>query len=431
MSRRCICGKFIGKDHSLCESCFANSQEEAKREEQTNAFINSEIVVDSCTYATHETHNESLIDGFVINGDGTATGQALSKNRPYSLDEIIDMWKIDTKKWEPMAPLKANCWPTTNGKGESYMNYQTKVNFRPRRKIFDYDLIREDFKTFTKYYSPSWKDVFDSYDFTLQKEENLLELNIADLHLGKLCWSGETGENYDVKIATNRFRDVLNKLIKRVSGFDYNRIVFPIGNDFFNSDNLDNTTTKGTQQDEDLRWGKVYPIGRRLLVDAINFLSGYAPVDVVVVQGNHDFQRMFYVGDTLSAVFENHSHVTVNNSARVRKYYKYGQVLLGYTHGNEEKEANLPLIMAQECPEYWSETKFREIHLGHLHHRKEIKYQSTKEYTGIVVRYMRSLCGTEEWHARKGYVGNIKGSEAFLWNKETGLIGSFEVNLTV
>ena len=119
--------------------------------------------------------------------------------------------------------------------------------------------------------------------------------------------------------------------------------------------------------------------GRKLLIEAIDYLSNFAPVDVIVISGNHDFERMFYVGDTIDMYFSKSKYVTVDNSMKFRKYYKFGNVLLGYTHGGEEKEADLPLLMAQEVPILWSETKYREMHLGHLHHKKEIKYRSTKE----------------------------------------------------
>ena len=63
-----------------------------------------------------------------------------------------------------------------------------------------------------------------------------------------MCWSGETGEDYDIKIATRRFKQAIEKAIQRASGNDFNRILFIVGNDFFNSDTKDNTTTSGTAQ---------------------------------------------------------------------------------------------------------------------------------------------------------------------------------------
>jgi len=150
-------------------------------------------------------------------------------------------------------------------------------------------------------------------------------------------------------------------LIRRASGFQYNKILFPIGSDFFNSDTIYNTTTKGTPQDEDLRWQKTFNVGVRLLIDAINLLKQTGvQVDVVVIPGNHDFERSFYMGAYLEAWFNNDTLVKVNNGASPRKYYKFGKVLLGLTHGSEEKESSLPLLMASdiESKPYWTDTIF-------------------------------------------------------------------------
>ena len=53
------------------------------------------------------------------------------------------------------------------------------------------------------------------------------------------------------------------------------------------------------------------------------------PVDVVVIPGNHDFERSYYMGAYLEAWFNEDPQVYVNNGASPRKYYKFGKVLLG------------------------------------------------------------------------------------------------------
>ena len=161
----------------------------------------------------------------------------------------------------------------------------------------------------------------------------------------------------------------------------------------------------------------------------LDYLSKFYPVDVIVVQGNHDWERSFYLGDALECWYENSERVTINNKANPRKYYKYGKCAIGYTHGNNEKVLDLPLIMASENPNLWASTKYREWHLGHLHHKKEIKFISTQENKGATIRFMRSLSGTDAWHNQKGYVGGIKGAEGFIWHKEDGLLAQFHSNL--
>jgi len=139
------------------------------------------------------------------------------------------------------------------------------------------------------------------------------------------------------------------------------------------------------------------------------------PVDIVNIPGNHDFERSFYLGKYLSAWFNNDPQVSVDTHASPRKYYRFGNVLLGFTHGSEEKESSLPMIMATDIHSkpMWSETKFHEWHVGHIHRKRNVIYDINKtrelnEDLGVTVRYLSSLTGTEEWHHKKGFVVVLK-----------------------
>jgi len=131
----------------------------------------------------------------------------------------------------------------------------------------------------------------------------------------------------------------------------------------------------------------------------------------------------------LSSWYRNSNRVKVDNSPSPRKYYRYGTNLIGYTHGNDERTDSLPLIMATEQPKNWSETKFHEFHTGHLHKRKETKFIAGDTYNGVMVRILSSLCSADAWHHSKGFVGNIKAAEAYLWNYNTGYSGHFSSNV--
>jgi DNA repair exonuclease SbcCD nuclease subunit len=160
------------------------------------------------------------------------------------------------------------------------------------------------------------------------------------------------------------------------------------------------------------------------------------PIDIVVIPGNHDFERSYYMGSYLSAWFKDDASVCVNNHASPRKYYIYGNTMLGLTHGSEEKEASLPMLMATdvESKPHWTSTKFHEWHLGHIHRKRTVKYEINKsrelnEDLGVTIRYLSSLTGTEEWHHKKGFVGSTKAADAFVWNKEFGLVAHLNTNL--
>ncbi len=370
------------------------------------------------------------------------SGDNYPDNHVKTLDELLEICEVDLDEWKVKDYL-INKWDVTswkNGTPETLQNFQVKARLERLVEIARAKSAGEIFAEMVMEYEPP---VFEHTPrlYPMGTENNLLEVSIFDLHIGKLAWGGETYENYDVKIARERFLKALETLIQRASGFPYSRILFPVGNDFFNSDTIYNTTTKGTPQDEDLRWQKTFKIGSRLLIDAINLLKQTgAPVDVLVIPGNHDFERSYYLGEFLDAWFNNDPVVNIDNGASPRKYYVFGKVLLGFTHGSEEKEGSLPLIMASDIisKPYWSETKYHEWHVGHIHRKRNVTYSiyDNKEKTlnedlGVTVRYLSSLTGTEEWHHKKGFIGCIKAADAFIWNDEFGLVANLNTNLII
>lgn len=242
----------------------------------------------------------------------------------------------------------------------------------------------------------------------------MLEVPIVDLHLAKLAWEPETGENYDSKIAEQRFMDVIYDIIERSQNYEFEQIVFPIGNDFFNFDDIAGNTTRGTAQDNDSRWQKMFLKGTDLLIRAIDLLSQLAPVRVFQIPGNHDTAVSWYAVCNLHSWFRNDENVTVDINPKTRKYVEFGQCLIGFTHGDKEKKRIFG-NMQVEMPEAWGRTKYREWHMGHLHS------EQVREEHGVKVRSLSSVTATDSWHFASGYVGAIAVSQSFVWDKDRGL----------
>jgi len=260
-------------------------------------------------------------------------------------------------------------------------------------------------------------------------ERYMYEICIFDLHIAKLAWAQETGEDYDTKIAEERYMEAIANLMARTTGLNLELIELPTGNDFLHVDNAQNLTAGGTQQDVDSRWQRAYQRSIRLLVDTILSLAAIAPVHVPMIPGNHDRERLFYVGEALRQRFWSSDRITIDNSPNPRKYIRYGVNLIGYTHGKDEKHDSLPLIMATEQPQWWADTKHREWHLGHMHRAKEVKYLAGDTYNGVSVRTIPSLSGTDSWHHTHGYVSGRRAAEAYLWEHDTGYAGHFSANV--
>lgn len=376
-----------------------------------------------------------------------------------SLDEAIEFFKIDTKIWEVERylcnsyPVSARVreqnieWVKNSKTGGSTMlgtsirenkwttkvNYQVKVWLKKRVEMVQ----AIDFDKFFKDLLVRHKPVVYKPVKYQKAEKNLLEINIFDLHVGKLTWREETGQDYDSKIASERFRYALDQLLIRSGSYKCERILFPVGNDFFNSDTDVNTTHMGTWQSEDSRWQKTFKTGCKLLIEGIDKLREIAPVDVLVIPGNHDWTRSFFLGETLYAWYRNDKNVSINNSPNPRKYYEYGQTLLGFTHGNLEKPEALRSLMALEAKEAWARVRYKEFHCGHWHRKVTTKYavvdkqRLTDEELGIIIRHMSSMSGTDSWHHKQGYQGPNKSAEAFVWSHEDGLQAQFNVNINI
>tara|TARA_R110002020_G_scaffold9719_3_gene38112 strand:+ start:56 stop:1270 length:1215 start_codon:yes stop_codon:yes gene_type:complete len=348
--------------------------------------------------------------------------------RVKTLEQLLEVAKVDKEKYA-VKKFKVKKWEVglnLDGVAAVEELYAVSADLAPNTEYAEFQRIQDDLLEDLRNHKPL---KINKRSVNATKGSYMLEVNIFDLHFGKLCWNGETGEDYDTKIAAERFHNAIDDLVAKAQFHNVEKIVFPVGNDFFNSDSLNNTTTAGTPQDEDLRWQKTFTNGRRLIVDGIEKLLQVAPVDVVIVQGNHDFQRSFYLGDSLTAWFRNVPEVNIDNSASPRKYVRYGSNLIGLTHGNNEKVAELPILMASEQKGLWADTKFHEWHLGHFHHKKQMKWKTIDEQKGCVIRFMRSLSGTDAWHNLKGYVQNVQSAESFLWHKDNGLVAHNFYNL--
>jgi hypothetical protein len=261
--------------------------------------------------------------------------------------------------------------------------------------------------------------------FKENKKGMLFEVEMPDIHLGKLTWGEESGEDSDISTQVADVKKVATELLSHTKNYPVEKILLPLGNDYYNVDNNLGTTTHGTPQQEDTRWRKSFAIGWELASDLIEMCLQVAPVDVLIVGGNHDEQRSFYLGEVLSALYQDSKHVKVDNSAKLRKYYVYGKNLIGLTHGYHEKTKDLRNLMAVEVPKKWASTKFREWHTGDKHHKEDWVHKTHEANSGVVVRILRSLTTPDAWHYNKGYVGVLRASEAFLWDKNEGLKAQF------
>jgi hypothetical protein len=262
-----------------------------------------------------------------------------------------------------------------------------------------------------KDYSPKYPTI----KYPKIKDGHLLVIDPADIHISKLCKAFETGDEYNHKIAIERVKSGVEGILNKVKGFPIDQILFVVGNDILHVDNARSSTTSGTPQDTELMWYEAFTVAKNLLVECIEMLMTVAPVHIQYDPSNHDYVSGFMLAQTLEAWFRNCESCTFDVSIAHRKYFSYGKNLIGTTHGDGAKEADLPLLMAHESKD-WNNCKHRYFYVHHLHHKR------SRDYMSVCVETLRSPSGTDSWHHRNGYTHAPKAIEAFVHCKEHGQI---------
>lgn len=344
---------------------------------------------------------------------------------PRTVDQLLDACRIDRKRWR-VARVIANKWEVGAKDARKLVRvtplYQIKVYLEPMPGLKEADAIREAIEWVRKQSLVARRVPLIPRKVAVD-DPVMLEVSIPDAHYGKLAWHEETGEDYDTKIAGSRYLQANRELWAKASVYPVEKILIVIGNDYFNVNDSSNATAAGTPQSEDDRWSKTFRRGVAILREQIEFFRGKAPeIEVRVIRGNHDSERIFMAGEVLRAMYEKCPDVKVVNDPIKRQYVQWGTVLLGLTHGDRIKLDKLPLLMAGEAPQLWAATTHREIHLGHFHHKRETQYHVGTEQNAVRVRVLPSLTTADEWHYDNGYVGARQAAEAYLWAKKAGYL---------
>lgn len=332
-------------------------------------------------------------------------------------EQLIEHLQIDTNIWE-LSKFTRNVWGS-----DSNPSFQVKGEFKKKKVEFNEKLILDSIKQVVSEFKP----VQTKIERKQFKSDNMLEIAIEDHHYGQLSNESETGEDYNLEISKKLYLDTVDYMLTNSEVYKPEQILLVVGSDFFNVDTTDSTTYAGTYQAEADRWKKTFTTGVELIIEAIEKCRKLAKVQVVIVQGNHDFTKSFYLGIALSQRYSSTSDVHVDCSEMVRKYTTWGKALLCFTHGDKEVKGKLPLIISREQPESFAQAKFIEVHCGHLHKEKESLVMCDEDVS-IKERILPSLCAIDDWHSVKGY-SHIRESQSFVWNKEKGNVAILKYHM--
>jgi len=245
---------------------------------------------------------------------------------------------------------------------------------------------------------------------------------LADLHLGLLTWQRETGVNWDLAIAQATIRESVERLVAAAPASEQ-AVILGLG-DLLHADGYDNATPKSKNVlDVDGRYPKILKAATYLMIAAIDAaLAKHARVLVRVLRGNHDRESAVAVALGLALHYAPDPRVTVDDDPGYFWWWSWGTTLLGATHGDAAKMAELPLLMATRSAKAWGDSRFRHIFTGHIHTRTAI------EIAGVTVESMQTPIPPDAWHHEMGY-GAGRSLSAITYHATRGEIGRTKVNI--
>lgn len=245
---------------------------------------------------------------------------------------------------------------------------------------------------------------------------------MGDPHIGMYSYAAETGDDFDLKIAEKNLTRATSQLVNSAPSCE-TALILNLG-DFFHADNQENKTMRsGNALDVDTRWSKVLQVGFNIMLNCVSSaLARHQKVIVKNIIGNHDDHSSIFLGLALKAFFQNNERVTVDISPCKFWYHSFGKALIGSTHGDGCKIADLGAVMATDKPQEWGQSIYRYWYTGHIHTK------TVHELRGCTVESFRTLAGRDSWHHSKGYRAG-RDMQAIILHKDYGEINRFTRSL--
>lgn len=220
----------------------------------------------------------------------------------------------------------------------------------------------------------------------------------GDGHAGLYAWIAETGQAFDLAEYERIHRAATDRLVASAPPSAY-ALYIDLG-DSLHADNNAARTKSGHHLDTHGRHAEVVRVVIRCKRYRIaRMLERHRYVNYRENPGNHNGVTALMLSEMMAAIYENEPRVAVDTSPNPYWFHGFGNNLIGSTHGDGAKGANLPLLMAVDAPHLWaaSETGSRVWFVGHVHHK------DIKDYPGVTVEYCRTLAAPDIWSHGAGY----------------------------
>lgn len=257
----------------------------------------------------------------------------------------------------------------------------------------------------------------------LKNSANVLPL--ADGHIGGFACD-KVGDAWNLENAEEYFKKAIKYLID-ISPNRQRLYLFNIGDWFHYNINTAITERSGHVLDCDGTPYSMIDSGLEICRFAIAYgLEKHEEVVYDGVSGNHDGILAYALSCMLGESFNNNPRAKIVKNHKSMHVLKYGINLFGLVHGHQTKMTELPIILADDYPELWGETKERVWFMGHYHHDYKLETKG-KDLRGCHVKQLRTLAPSDR-HAREHGYGSARTLVNYTYNKDYGEQGYNAVN---
>ena len=257
----------------------------------------------------------------------------------------------------------------------------------------------------------------------IDTDEDLMSVYpIADQHVGLLAWGAEAGESYDLRIGVDRLRACMSDCVAQ-SRPSKQALILNLGDWQHTDDQKNMTPRSGNLLDVDSRYFKILKASVQLMMDCIDLaLQKHDTVVVRNLPGNHDPHASIALTVALSTFYSKNARVTIDDDPSDFFFHRFGQTLMGATHGHKMKPDRMAMTLATRCRSDWGATDYHWFLFGHIHH------ETMREVGDVRCESFQTLAAKDAHSASSGY-NSGQSLQCVTLHRSRGEIGRHRVNV--
>ena len=318
----------------------------------------------------------------------------LDNKQTFSQSELLELHGLDPIEFK-IKTITSNEWSMTNGDGDKYYNFQSKILAEP---ILSSDITPEQM---AELLIGKIKPVEVK---KLSIGENNLVIQLADLHFG-----------------VTKLKDTTDKLAKLVDRIDYGYktiVIEQLGDLFHSSQMRSSQTLRGTLLDDVDMTQAIEDAKTFYDVVLTKCLECSQEVIIEHASGNHsgNIEYMFLI-----YLESKYPEVKVNYHNDTRTAYQLDKVGIMLSHGDTVALNKLPMLFANEYKQMWADSEVCEVHTAHKHN----KY-TEQEIDGVVLRQAPTIKPNDLYEITNGWTSNRKIIQVIEYD-EWGEVGSYVI----